>query len=135
MTITDKIIGILAILGLVAAFEAGVHSVDILTSKVDTTTQDQTKTTIVTTKKPDGSSTTTEIIDDKSQTETDAITKTPVASRQKTNISAIVSEDIRHLNSTPAYGLSFTREFIGPVTLGAFGLTNGTVGISLGVNF
>jgi hypothetical protein len=33
------------------------------------------------------------------------------------------------------YGISVHREFIGPITLGAFGLTNGTVGLSIGVNF
>ena len=35
----------------------------------------------------------------------------------------------------PLYGISANKEFIGPITIGAFGLTNGTIGLSIGVNF
>ena len=36
---------------------------------------------------------------------------------------------------TPIYGASVTKEIIGPITAGAFFLTNGTVGVSIGMSF
>lgn len=36
---------------------------------------------------------------------------------------------------TPIYGASVTKEIVGPVTAGAFFLTNGTVGVSVGMSF
>lgn len=135
MTLSNKLYiggGLILLLG---AFEAGVHSVDISTTRVDTISQDHTKTTIVETKKPDGSSTTTTTIDEKSKTKTDAISQVPVATKQKTNISVLVANDFKQPGIIPLYGISVNRELIGPVTVGAFGLTNGTIGLSIGVNF
>lgn len=50
------------------------------------------------------------------------------------NISALGSLDTSR-GFVPVYGISASKEFIGPITLGAFGLTNGVVGLSVGVNF
>lgn len=33
------------------------------------------------------------------------------------------------------YGLSVSKEFIGPITGGLFGLSNGILGLSIGINF
>lgn len=123
----------IALLGL--GFELGVHSVDISTTKVDTVAVDHTKTVIVTVKAKDGSSTTTETIDQKSKTKTDAISQVPVTTKQKTNISVLVGNDFSNSVIKPMYGVSVTRELLGPVTVGAYGLTNGVIGISLGINF
>jgi len=50
------------------------------------------------------------------------------------NVSALVGTD--PMNSfKPLYGFSVSKQFIGPVTIGLWGLTNSTVGISLGLNF
>ncbi len=135
MTIKEKVLGIVAILALASSFEAGVHSVDISTSKVDTINIDHKKTTIVVVKKPDGSSTTTETIDEKSKTKTDAISQIPVKTNQKTNISVLVGNDFSRSVVKPIYGISVNRELIGPVTVGAYGLTSGIIGLSIGVNF
>lgn len=35
----------------------------------------------------------------------------------------------------PIYGISLSKEVFGPFTAGAFGLTNGIVGLSAGINF
>ncbi len=36
---------------------------------------------------------------------------------------------------TPLYGVSVTKQVLGPITIGAFGLTNGVLGLSLGYSF
>lgn len=135
MTVTQKVLGILFIVSLVVSYMAGVHSVDVSKTKVDTISQDHTQKTIVTIKKPDGSSTTTETVDSRSTTKTDAVTQTPTSTKQKTNISVLVGNDFSKSAIKPMYGVSGNREFIGNLTVGAYGLTNGTVGLSLGLNF
>ncbi len=51
--------------------------------------------------------------------------------RRTTNISAIGGiQDFK-----PIYGASANMEVFGPVTAGVFGLTNGVIGINLGINF
>lgn len=35
----------------------------------------------------------------------------------------------------PIYGVSVSKKFIGPISLGAWGLTNGTGGLSVGMSF
>ncbi len=129
MTITQKILGIAFIASLAIAYIAGHKSIS--NNKTDTTETDHTKTTIITIKEPNGTTKTTTTIDDKKNKDTISII--PIKT-QKTNISAIIAEDFKH-KDIPLYGISFTREFIGPVTLGAFGLTNGTIGLSVGVSF
>jgi len=52
----------------------------------------------------------------------------------KWNISAIVSQDIKHIG-LPTYGASMNHTFIGPVTIGGFVLSSGILGLSIGVNF
>ena len=55
--------------------------------------------------------------------------------RSKINISAIVGTQIGSNFGQPIYGVSAQKQFIGPLTIGAFGLSNGTVGVSLGLDF
>ncbi len=135
MTITQKLIGLLLMAA--SCLSLGYILARLTTNsstKTETVSQDHTKTTIITVKKPDGSSTTTETIDSKLKTKTDTLTQIPTVNKPRVNISAIIAEDLKN-KTVPAYGLSFTKEFIGPITLGAFGLTNGTIGLSIGVNF
>lgn len=52
----------------------------------------------------------------------------------KVNVSGIIANDgFRSL--TPIYGVSVSKEIIGPITAGVFGLTNGIIGASVGINF
>lgn len=93
------------------------------------------KTKTVVTKKPDGTTrtetTVTDVTDTKQKVK-DTVVAAPVS--KKTSINALAGLDTTH-NFTPVYGLSVTREVLGPVTVGAFGLTNGIVGVSFGVSF
>ena len=50
------------------------------------------------------------------------------------NISALVGVDLPN-SLKPLYGASFTKQFLGPISIGAWGLTNGTLGVSVGINF
>jgi phage-related tail fiber protein len=48
------------------------------------------------------------------------------------NVSALAST--KGLSSI-SYGLSVTKQVPGPITIGGFGLTDGTIGVSVGLNF
>jgi hypothetical protein len=52
----------------------------------------------------------------------------------KTHISLLAVTDIKSINKL-SYGISLSREIIGPVTVGVFGLSNGVAGLSIGLNF
>jgi FtsZ-interacting cell division protein ZipA len=102
-----------------------------------------TKTTITETKQPTGVDTTVTVIDqvqDDKSTENDN-TKTQIqqtvtpTSKSKLNISVLGAEDFSKGFTEPTYGLSISKEVLGPLTVGAFGLMNGTVGISVGLDF
>jgi hypothetical protein len=149
----NKIEAALATMALVLAFVIGRYSVsqkpDTKTTEIkqtQTQTQEQkdihivTKT--VTRKDPTGAVTTTTVttadtVVDKTRdsvVEDKKVDETHSQARSKINISALVAEDL-HNPGLPAYGVSFQKEFIGPVTIGAFGLTSGVVGVSIGLNF
>lgn len=138
MTTKSKVI--LAVLFLVLAFASGRYSVQSpdTTSTTDTKVDKDTHTkkTIVTTKEPDGKETTTTVVERDTSVKTDTQTSNTViqAKRNTTNLSLIVGLDLTDPHK-PAYGLSLTKQVLGPVTVGAYGLTNGVVGLSLGVNF
>ena len=105
----------------------------------DTHTED----TITTVKTPDGTVKTVEKIDEIANVDTTAVTaeqqtKTTDVIPPKVNtlnVSALVGNDFSKGIGFPAYGVSVTKQILGPVTVGAFGLTTGVVGISIGLNF
>ena len=84
---------------------------------------------IVKTVKPDGTVITSVTTDKDNRVK--AVVSTPTS---KINISALAGVDTA-ARFKPVYGLSFNKEFIGPTTLGAYGLTNGTIGVSIGLDF
>lgn len=92
-----------------------------------------TKTIIVTVKEPNGTEKTTTTIDSETKSQTNTSMK--IAKSNKTNISLLASNDFSNSLIKPVYGLSASRELIGPITVGVFGLTNKTIGISIGINF
>lgn len=49
------------------------------------------------------------------------------------DIFALASKDINNLSSPPAFGGLISKKVLGPIAVGAFGLSNGVAGISLGV--
>lgn len=95
--------------------------------------KDTHKTTIIE-KSPDGKETTTITEDTKATTNLTKDTSIKVLAKPSINVSGLVGVD--SMNSfKPLYGISLSKEFIGPITAGAWGLTNGTFGVSIGINF
>jgi hypothetical protein len=127
---------------LILAFVAGKYtnkSTDIKTTTTDNKLVDtKTVETEVETKKKDGTIQTVITTDtvqstkDKSTTDTATTVK---SSTTKWSVNAMVAEDLTSILSGPKYGVSVTRQLIGPINVGAFGFTNGLVGVSLGVSF
>jgi hypothetical protein len=140
-----KMYTIVGMLILCGTFYAGRKSIQFNTSdKVETTKTtgvqtDHTETTIVKVKDSKGNETeTTKIISDtksktKENTTVAETTKTVAPSKSKVNVSALVGYDTAKRDYL--YGISVTKEVMGPITVGAFGLNNGVVGVSLGYNF
>ncbi len=100
-----------------------------------------TDTTITVTEDPSGKKqtvttisqdTTTRSKVDETINDSRSTTITPTK-RSTLNISALASADIK--NFIPVYGLSVTKEVLGPITVGGFGLSNGVIGISVGLDF
>ena len=97
-------------------------------------------TIIVTVKKPDGSVITTthndidtHVVDDK-KTDT-ATTKTVEYSVPKVTISALAASRLLVGAPSMAYGGQIQYRFLGPLQAGVMGLSDGTIGVSLGLTF
>lgn len=83
----------------------------------------------------DGSKETVIITDTKSDEKSKGKSQTDtkeIVNGKKLNVSALVGTTFP-LN--PVFGVSANKEILGPVTAGAWGLSNGTFGLSLGLNF
>lgn len=104
------------------------------------------ETVTTTSKRPDGTvETTTKTTEDthanrsSDQQTTDqtrktaSVTKETTYSTSKVTISALGGISV-HDMATPIYGASVTKPVMGPITLGAFGFTNGTFGLSVGIS-
>lgn len=92
-------------------------------------------TVVKTVKLPNGETDTTSTTTDNSiKAVTDSTDKTVVA-QPKLNVSALVANDFSRGLLVPTYGVSVSKQVLGPFTVGGFGLTNGTIGLSIGVNF
>lgn len=114
-------------------------SVDTKSStQIDETKNTETHTTITQTKDPNGQVKTVTTIDSNTSTKIDEDktkeSHTQVSAQSKINVSALVGNDFNN-PFLPIYGVSASKEFLGPITVGAWGLTNGTIGLSLGLNF
>ena len=132
-----------------------------VTTETKTAEKDQTTKKIDTDKKvnrdiiidriqlPDGTIKTETHIVDKSETNTDTkieqtITKssdsktTTTTAKQDWHVAVLTSMSHNNDNFIPgefSYGVNVERRIIGPFTVGAFGLSNQTYGLSLGVSF
>ncbi len=151
---TTKQIAIVGAVALLTAFAVGRWSaptkVKIQTVEVEKKTDDKKVnvddhklTTITETDKPDGTKVkTTTIADDRNtkveDKKTDDVSKSVVEELDKTT-SKITISALAALNVTkpglPMYGASITRPILGPITVGIFGLQNGTAGVSVGLTF
>ena len=117
---------------IIAAFIAGRRSVDIDKDEATKDTKDREREVITIIEEPTGRKTKT-IVRDRERVVKEVATSIRAA-KSKYNVAAMASFSYDKLER-PAYGVIITREFIGPVTLGIFGLANGTAGVTVGVNF
>lgn len=136
MTIPERIILVTVfIIALTIGYYIGHISARSTSDKsinTQVTTDVKQQETIVETKKPDGTITTITNINTVKD-ETDKTNTTIAAPRPTWNVSGLVALD-SFKDITPKYGISITKEFLG-LRVGAFGLTNGTAGVSLGIDF
>ncbi len=88
--------------------------------------------------KPDGSKETTEIVDTNTNSHTDSSSKDSLKEETKSksyvNISVLGASKFPLDTNPLVYGLSIQKNVLGPITAGIFGLTDKTIGISLGLN-
>lgn len=148
MTIQYKVIGCLV--ALLAAFAVGrftgrpsapaVHTIETLQTESETKTNKDTHKTTVITKKPGGEETTTITEDtvttaDRKRDSVAHLDQTVTPPRvAPLNLSILAGVDPTN-SFKPVYGLSLSKQVLGPITVGVFGLTNHNVGVSLGLNF
>lgn len=136
---------IMSVVALLVAFSFGRYSAptvpDVKTdikTNTDKQTNTETKKTTTITEDPKGNKVTTINEDTTTQTKknTDTQLDQTVTAPKKSiiNISALAGLDTGR-GFIPTYGISANKELIGPITVGAFGLTNGTIGLSIGLNF
>lgn len=147
---------ILALAVILVSFAAGRYSATSTTKeikhdelvKVDTELHKErdmhTTTRVRTIKEPSGVVTTESVVETTVSAHTDSIVQatdsvhdTSVtiskSNAPKTNISALASVDFKEFK--PIYGVSVSKEVLGPVTIGLFGFSSGMLGISVGVSF
>ena len=116
---------------------AKVVTVQVTQKNTDIVKRDNTVTTITQTKRPDGTAVTVTTITDKNTTDANSSTHTADKTTETrtegaTTVSALVGVDFgRGL----AYGASVQHQILGPLNIGAFGLTNGVMGVSIGIRF
>lgn len=115
------------------------HYFPTIETKIVEVTKEVVKTDVQTVVKtirtPDGREETVTTVVDHSQKEINTNKEAIVVKGSTINISALVAKDFSGSTDKPLYGASISKEFIGPVTIGAFGLSNGIIGLSVGINF
>ena len=96
--------------------------------------------TIIETTQPDGSKRKVTEVNQETKTDTTVQTDTNIKRESTTTFSA-GSIHIQGLIggyipfSAPIYGLSVSKQFIGPLSIGIWGLSDKTVGVSVGITF
>lgn len=142
----NKVLGLkilVVALILTGAFGLGRYSVQVDTVKETkaevTKGSTETHEIITIIKRPDGTTETKKVID-KNKTEVKKVNEIKQAAiapvkLKKTVVSALAGIDMSQPDRPMVYGAAVSTEVIGPVSIGLFGLTNKTVGVSLGISF
>jgi hypothetical protein len=143
MTTTNKVI--ITIIVLAATFAAGRQSspekikTQIQTVEVEKIVTVVKREVVTIVENTDGSKTTTIVTDTNtnSQTNTTASNETKEQTRKgnKVNVSILAGTSPAFNLTEVTYGASISKEMIGPITVGAWALTNKSVGLSIGLNF
>lgn len=113
--------------------------VEIQTSSTQTQdTKVEQDTVIVEKTDKDGNKVKTTTIKTNTQTQTKREDKTVEVKenkKQQYHISAMAGVDVTNLTSPIVFGIHVQKQFIGPISIGLFGFTNKTAGLSLGLQF
>ena len=132
---------IIALVILIGAFALGRFTVPTKTVTVEVEhkvedTHNNTDTIIVEEVKPDGSKITRTEIKSKTDTKivSDIKNSTTVQKTSPLNISALAGIDVIHPTGL-IFGGHVSKQILGPVSIGIFGLSNGTAGLSVGLSF
>lgn len=91
-------------------------------------------TSTITTHKITDTGAVTEVKDNKASTDTVEKSKEVTKSSGTTNISVLAGVDITKPGGI-LYGVSVNRSILGPISIGLWGISNGTCGASVGLNF
>jgi hypothetical protein len=134
MTLKAKIVSVLALCTL--SFAAGRYlqpPAKTVDSTKQTEKQKETKKHTVIVKDKDGKETTT--VDEETKTDTKKTDDkhVEVAARKTLNVSALVGYNVQR--GAQVYGVGINKEVLGPVSVGAWGLSDGTIGVSAGMSF
>jgi len=110
------------------------------TDTKDVTTQVKDNHTVITTvthKEKNGDLQVTKTIDSDIKVKKTDDRQVEVQLAVKTwNVSALAGYDFsKPKDLVPIYGVSVSKQVLGPFTVGAYGLTNGIIGLSIGVTF
>ena len=119
---------------------------EVKQNEQDTTKKDEqthTQTKIVEVKTPDGTQTKTTVITqikdvdttERKNSATVTHTDSIPAKVGSVTIQALVGTRFIAPDGVPLYGVAVSKQFVGPVSVGAFGLNNGIAGVSIGVSF
>lgn len=138
--------GITAVIIIIGSYAAGRYSVEVDKTVATSTDSEhireviQVHTVTTTSKEPNGQQTSTTTTDSTAKikqqdTKTQEVTTTTPVQSKGLNVSIMVAPTSLDLRSPLTYGIVVTKQIIGPLTVGAFGLTNSTVGLTVGVNF
>lgn len=137
---------IIAALSLLVSFAVGRYTANVTktvsTDKQTTVTDDKNTETTTSTEiyKPDGTKTITTVTIDNSDTtenhtDQEKTTQTVAKASAQYNLSILGGIYAQSTINPLVYGASINKEILGPVTGGAWILSNGTFGVSVGVNF
>ena len=125
-----KLLGMAFIAVFAAGYYLGIKNVSKTTTEVKQTTTDHIVTT--TTKKPDGTVSIVEVQDVKSVKVKDKVAIVPVKANA-VNVNVLGGLDTR--NRAFTYGVEINKQVLGPINAGIWGLNNGIVGVSVGMQF
>lgn len=134
---------ILGLLMLVGAFAAGRWLspekvvTRTVTVEVEKTKSKQDSTTIKVTK-PDGTITETTTTKTETETVTNTNNKTETIVQNKKsalNVNALAGINVTNPAGGIIFGGHISKQIFGPVSIGVFGLSNGTAGLSVGLQF
>lgn len=136
--IKNLVIGLVA---LVISFAAGRYTASVpevtQTTSKDKVVDTDTHTEVTTTKDKDGTIKVVKVTDTKSKSETKAQSKTITADAPKVRVQALYG--YHFTDRKQIYGVSVSKQVLGPISLGVWAMTNGVnegmAGISAGWDF